>query len=65
MGTYILRPAAGREELLVHTCFVKVKKVCGRSFSSVTLIAADYLLALVLLFIGWFHTMNYLMSYGL
>lgn len=60
MGTYI-----GMEELLVPTCFVKGKKVFGRSFSSVTHIAADYLSTLVLLFIARFHTMNYLMSYGL
>lgn len=40
--------AAGKEELLVPTCFVKGKKVFGRSFTSVTLIAEDYLPTLVL-----------------
>lgn len=64
-GHLYFRQVAGREELLVPTCFVKGKKVFGRSFSSVTLIAADYLPTLVLLFIARFHTMNYLMSYGL
>lgn len=48
----VFLPRSSKEGLVAFTCFVKGKKVFGRSLSSMMLIAADYFPSLVLLFIA-------------